>query len=518
MNDEQLKVIYDIQDLLGISYQEAYKIVDEYIYYGDVDLSDFEDDTTINTLTPIHKNIILNIMNNVQTVPLLHTNDKEVSLNIKDNQENISYLKPRDKEVLLHLMNNQENISQLNARDKEVLLHLMKNQEHISKLTTQEKEVELSLVNNKIKPLTTKSSDIDLGISGSNDNVQFLNTLDKEVSIEIQLNDVNKPSNIDLEDIVPLTINSISSIHEYEPSVNSLDILSLNNVRTIKEIELEELKQLSLNDIRNIPDIKLSDMEILSLNDIRDVPSINLIESISQLGEPLPNTRLSQLSIPDVPSVPDISDLPHIEVLSINKLDNFKIGRINARVNSNDLPLLSINNIREVPTVEHSDIEQLVLYDVPQLSDFNVSKLEELTFEQLHLDDSLDVLNEITKREVLPPVTKEDFIKAGADPDTVDMYFNDYLSTSESYNLETMRLFFKHALTEKDRAIEVGGNYKGLYKIVTEERGTFLPFITEFYMTNLCQYDEDVGTVIIRYHSMLDGFLINEANYYNSLI
>lgn len=510
MNEEHLKVVHDLQDLLGISYQEAYKIVDEYLYYGDVDLSDFEDDTTINTLIPIHKNIILNIMNNVQTVPLLHTNDKEVMLNIKDNQENISYLKPRDKELLLNIMNNVQTIplSQLNARDKEVLLHLMNNQEHISKLTTQEKEVELSLVNNKIKPLTTKSSDIDLGISGYNDNVQFLNTLDKEVSIEIQLNDVNKPSNIDLEDIVPLTINSISSIHEYEPSVNSLDILSLNNVHTIKEIELEELKQLSLNDIRNIPHIEQSDMEILSLNDIRDVPSIN--ESISQLGEPL--------SIPDVPSVPDISDLPHIEVLSINKLDNFKIGRIKARVNSNDLPLLSINNIREVPTVEHSDIEQLVLYDVPQLSDFNVSKLEELTFEQLHLDDSLDVLNEITKREVLPPVTKQDFINAGADPDSVDMYFNDYLSTSESYNLETMRLFFKHALTEKDRAIEAGGNYKGLYKIVTEERGTFLPFITEFYMTDLCQYDEDIGTVIIRYHSMLDGFLINEANYYNSLI
>ena len=478
MNDEQLKVIYDLQDLLGISYQEAYKIVDEYMYYGDVDLSDFEDDLTISSLNTYEKEVLLNMMNN---------------------QENISQLNARDKEVLLHLMNNQESVSQLNARDKEVLLHLMNNQEHISKLTTQEKEVELSLVNNKIKPLTTKSSDIDLGISGSNDNVQFLNTLDKEVSIEIQLNDVNKPSNIDLEDIVPLTINSISSIHEYEPSVNSLDILSLNNVRTIKEIELEELKQ-------------------LSLNDIRDVPSINLLGSISQLGQPLPNTRLSQLSIPDVPSVPDIGDLLHIEVLSINKLDNFKIGRINARVNSNDLPLLSINNIREVPTVEHSDIEQLVLYDVPQLSDFNISKLEELTFEQLHLDDSLDVLNEITKREVLPPVTKQDFINAGADPDTVDMYFNDYLSTSESYSLETMRLFFKHALTEKDRAIEAGGNYKGLYKIVTEERGTFLSFITELYMTELCQYDEDVGTVIIRYHSMLEGFLINEANYYNSLI
>lgn len=545
MNDEQLKVIYDLQDLLGISYQEAYKIVDEYIYYGDVDLSDFEDDTTINTLTPIHKNIILNIMNNVQTVPLSHTNDKEVSLNIKDNQENISYLKPRDKEVLLNIMNNVQTVPLLHTYDKEVLLHLMNNQEHISKLTTKDKEVVLSLLNNtKIELLTTKPQPIDLGISNSNDSIQFLNTLDKEVSYDVKFGNINTPNEIMLDTIIPLSISSISSIYQNDINVNTLDKLSISDIPTINDVEQEELKPLSIRKLPNIHDFNVKRIDKLSLGKLPNIHELNVNEidslSINKLSN-ISNINVSTINELNINNLPNVSmkhkllkyipyltlnqlpsitpfDIQSIDTLQLSKLDDFKWGRINARVNKNDLPLLSLNPISNVNNNELSELDELVLYDIPQLPNFDIEEIKSIEYQPLHLDDSLDVLNEITKREVLPPVTKQDFINAGADPDTVDMYFNDYLSTSESYNLETMRLFFKHALTEKDRAIEAGGNYKGLYKIVTEERGTFLSFITEFYMTNLCQYDEDVGTVIIRYHSMLEGFLINEANYYNSLI
>ena len=488
MNDEQLKVIYDLQDLLGISYQEAYKIVDEYIYYGDVDLSDFEDDTTINTLTPIHKNIILNIMNNVQTVPLVHTYDKEI------------------------------------------LLHLMNNQEHISKLTTKDKEVVLSLLNNtKIDLLTAKPTGIELDVSKSdNESVQFLDIDDKELSIDIEFGLPTTPNTIDLDNINPLSISSISSIHNIQDSVNILDKLSISDIPTIKEIERQELNtidKLSLGKLPNIHELNVNEIDSLSINKLSNISEID-VSTINELNiNNLPNVSMKHKLLKYIPylaigNLPNITpfDIESIDTLQLSKLDNFKWGRINARVNKNDLPLLSLNPISNVNKIELSELDELVLFDVPELPNFDIEEIKSIEYQPLHLDDNLDVLNEITKREVLPHVTKQDFLNAGADPDTVDMYFNDYLSTSESYNLETMRLFFKHALTEKDRAIEAGGNYKGLYKIVTEERGTFLPFITEFYMTNLCQYDEDVGTVIIRYHSMLDGFLINEANYYNSLI
>lgn len=549
MNDEHLEIINDLQGLLNISYREAYQIVDEYLEYGDVDLSDFDEVDDISQLIP---------------------KDTSLSLNIRDNkQETLSQLSPRDREVVLSLLENkQDSISQLLPKEHELLIQIRDNKRDIKPLSTIDKEVELSVLNNntKIDLLTAKSSGIELDISksDSSSDIQLLDMSDKELSIDIEFGLPNTPSHVDLDNINPLSISSISSIHEYEPSVNSLDVLSLNNVHTITEIELEELNTLSINGIENITRIEYTDIGLLSLSNVLNIPNIDDLSNIDELSiNSLPSihelnmNEIDNLSLGKLPSIPKFNmntidslsldkipnvsmmfriykympyltlgelpsitpfDIDSIDTLKLSKLDNFKWGRINARVKRNDLPLLSLNSISDISSIELSELDEMALFDIPEIPNFDIEPIEKIEYESLHLDDNLDILNEITKREVLPPVTKEEFIKAGADPDTVDMYFNDYLSTSDSYNLETMRLFFKHVLTEKDRAIEAGGNYKGLYKIVTEERGTFLPFITELYMTELCQYDEDVGTVIIRYHSMLDGFLINEAHYYNSLI
>ena len=546
MNDEQLKVIYDIQDLLGISYQEAYKIVDEYIYYGDVDLSDFDEIDDISQLIPKEKEIMLDILSNQETISSLNTYEKEVLLNIMNNQENISYLKPRDKEVLLNIIENkQESVSHLKAKDKEVLLnimnnvqtvplvhtydkeillHLMNNQEHISKLTTKDKEVVLSLLNNtKIDLLTTKSSVIDLDVSKSdNDSVQLLDINDKELFIDIEFGEPTTPSDIDLDNINPLSISSISSIYQNDINVNTLDKLTLSDISLIKEIEQDELKQLSMRKLPSVHEFNMNEIDSLSINNLSNISNIgdyrigklniNRLPSISMKHKLY--KYVPYLTIGSLPSITPF-DIQSIDTLQLSKLDNFKWGRINARVKRKELPLLSLNSISDINNVELSELEELVLYDLPELPNFDIQPIKAIEYDTLHLDDNLDILNEIIKSDILPPITKEYIISKGGDADTVNDLYDTYRENSSSYSKSSIDVFFQYALAAADEAIANGGKEKGLYKIVTEERGTFLPFITELYMTELCQYDYNPGLVIQEYLKVIKSFLVVEAEKYN---
>ena len=524
MNDEQLKVIYDLQDLLGISYQEAYKIVDEYIYYGDVDLSEFDEIDDISQLTPKEKDIMLDILSNQETISSLNTYDKEVILNIiENNQENISYLKPRDKEVLLNMMNNQESISQLTGRDKEVLLNILNN-------------------DTKIDLLTTKSSAIDLDVSKSDSsNIQLLEINDKELSVDIEFGKLTTPSHIDLDNINPLSISSISSIYENDTNVNTLDKLSLSDISLIKEIEQEELKQLSISKLSsiqefnmntidklllgklpNIHELNVNEIDSLSINKLSNISNIN-VSTINELNiNNLPNVSMKHKLLKYIPyltlnRLPSITsfDIQSINTLQLSSLDNFKWGRINARVKRKELPLLSLKDISNVNKIELSELEEQVLYDLPQLPNFDIEEIKSIDYQPLHLDDNLDVFNEIIHKEIQPPVTKEYIISKGGDVDTVNDLYDMYRENSSSYSKSSIDVFFQYALAAVDEAIANGGKEKGLYKIVTEERGTFLPFITELYMTELCQYDYNPGLVIQEYLKVIQSFLVIEAEKYN---
>ena len=524
MNDEQLKVIYDLQDLLGISYQEAYKIVDEYIYYGDVDLSDFEDDTTINTLTPIHKNIILNIMNNVQTVPLLHIYDKEILLNMMNNQESVSHLKARDKEVLLNIIQNNT-ISKLLPKEHELLVQIRNNKQDINTLSTKEKQVELSVLNNntKIDLLTTKSSVIDLDVSKSDSStIKLLDRNDKELSIDIELGLPTTPSHVDLDNINPLSISSISSIHDIQDSVNVIYPLELNELPNIHDFNVNTIDKLSLGKLPNIHEFNVNEIDSLSINKLSNITEID-VSTINELNiNNLPNVSMKHKLLKYIPylaigNLPNITpfDIESINTLQLSKLDNFKWGRINARVNKNDLPLLSLNSISDVNKIELSELDELVLFDVPELPNFDIEEIKVIEYDSLHLDDNLDILNEIIKSDILPPITKEYIISKGGDADTVNDLYDTYRENSSSYSKSSIDVFFQYALAAVDEAIANGGKEKGLYKIVTEERGTFLPFITELYMTELCQYDYNPGLVIQEYLKVIKSFLVVEAEKYN---
>lgn len=506
VNDDVLKIIYDIQDLLDISYQEAYKIVDEYIYYGDVDLSDFDEIDDISQLIP---------------------KDVSLSLNIRDNkQESISQLTPRDREVLLNIIQNQSNtISKLSPKEHELLVQIRDNKRDINTLTIREKQVLLNILNNdtKIDLLTTKSSGIDLDVSKSdNDSVQLLDIDDKELSIDIEFGEPTTPNTIDLDNINPLSIRSISSIYHNETNVNHLDILTLSDVSTIKEIEQQELKPLSLGKLPNISEFNVNEIDKLSLGKLANIHELNVneIDSLS-LGK-IPSISMKHellkyvpyLSLGVLPSVTPIN-IDSIDTLQLSKLDNFKWGRINARVKRKELPLLSLKDISDVKRKELSELEELVLFDIPEHPNFDIQPIKVIEYDSLHLDDNLDILNEIIKSDILPPTTKEDFINAGADEDTVHDLYDTYRENSESYNKTAIDVFFQYAITAKDEAIAGGGKEKGLYKIVTEERETFLPFITELYMTELCQYDYNPGLVIQEFLKVIKSFLVVEAEKYN---